>query len=58
MNGNCTTNTDHVGEARRMAMRTIEDWEYLSDEEKHGTLHEIVDQLAKAEAENDERGEP
>ena len=44
--------TNHVTEARQMAMRTIENWDYLNDEEKYGTLHEIVDQLAKAETEN------
>ncbi len=41
--------SDHVTEARHLAMKSIEDWEYLSDEEKYGTLHEIVDHLAKAE---------
>lgn len=45
--------TDHIVEARRMAMNGIENWEYLNDEEKHGTLHEIVDQLAKAEGKVD-----
>ena len=42
--------TEHISEARRMAMRTIENWDYLNEEEKYGTLHEIVDQLAKAES--------
>ncbi|KDE56703.1 hypothetical protein EL22_25380 [Halostagnicola sp. A56] len=42
--------TEHVTEARRMAMRTIEDWTNLSDDEKFGTLHQIVDRLSKAEA--------
>ncbi|APX98722.1 hypothetical protein [Natronorubrum daqingense] len=40
---------NHVSEARRTAMRTIEDWDFLNEEEKYGTLHKIVDQLAKAE---------
>ena len=43
--------TEHITEARQMAMRTIENWDYLNEEEKYGTLHEIVDQLAKAESE-------
>lgn len=49
MNGN--TATDRVTEARRIAMQTIEDYNHLDEDEKFGALHEIVDQLAKAEGE-------
>ena len=51
MTDRSTLETDRIVEARRMAMQTIEDWGHLSDEERFGALHEIVDQLAKAEAE-------
>jgi hypothetical protein len=45
-----TDEIDHITEARRLAMRTIDEYEYLNDGELYGTLHEIVNQLAKAEA--------
>jgi len=45
-----TNESDHAAEARRMAVRAIEDWNHLSDEEKYGTLHEIVNRLANAES--------
>jgi hypothetical protein len=40
---------EQIREARQMAQRTIEQWQYLDSEEKYGTLHEIVDQLTTAE---------
>lgn len=33
-----------------MAQRTIAHWEHCDSEEIHGTLHQIADQLAKAES--------
>jgi hypothetical protein len=52
MSENDTSSDDieQIVEARRMAMKTIEEWEYLNEEEKEGTLHEIVSQLADAES--------
>lgn len=41
---------DAMAEARRMAQRTIEHWDHLNEEERHGTLHEIVATLAESEA--------
>lgn len=39
-----------VQEARQMAAQLIEDWDHLDEEEKVGTVSEIVHQLANAES--------
>ena len=44
--------TEHVTEAREMAESAIANWDYLSGEERHGALHEIVHQLEQAGVEN------
>jgi len=33
--------------AAEMLHRAVQDWEYLSDEEKHGTVVEALDQLTE-----------
>ena len=43
---------DDAAEAREMAVRTIEDWEYLDSEEKVGTLREIADTLSDSETDS------
>lgn len=47
--------TDQITEARQLVMNTIEDWDYLNEEEKYGALHETVDLLAKAETEDSDQ---
>lgn len=45
-----TLKPENVRKARQMAAQLIEDWDQVNDEEKIGTVSEIVHQLAAAES--------
>jgi len=54
-NNDATDTREAVQQARRMAARLVEDWDQLNDEEKIGTVSEIVHQLATAESSQEDK---